>query len=1779
MISIPGYRDLTCIYESDSSQIFRAHREQDSLPVVLKRLREDCPSPQELIRYRREYAITRALAGHPGVIQALELREQGDSFCIVLEDFGADSLMSWLTRRAFSLGERLKLALKMATSLGEVHAARIIHKDINLWNVVYNPESDTLKLIDFGTSTQLTRESPEVQSPEVLEGTLATISPEQTGRMNRAVDYRTDFYSLGAAFYRLFTGRQPFEAEDPMELVHCHIARVPEPPHQICREVPEVLSGIVMKLLSKTPEERYQSVEGIVTDLSHCLSMLEQTGEITPFPLGQRDLSERLIVSQKLYGREQELKLLLAAFDRVSAGGKEMTLIAGYSGIGKTALVQELYRPLTERRGYFVSGKFEELKRDTPYTAIIDAFKQLVRYLLTEPEEQIQQWRTDLLAALGPNGKVIGKLIPEIEHLIGAQPEVEELRPNESQNRFNFVFQSFVQALSQPAHPLVVFIDDLQWVDASSLKLLRLILSASDVRSFHLIGAYRDNEVDETHPFMLFLHESEQAGHAVESIFLKPLPLEQTNQLIADSLQTDAEDTRPLSEAVHQKTQGNPFFVANLLHSLAEDGLLRLDRVAASWIWDLTAIRAVDITDNVALLMASRLSRLQADARDALMLSACVGNHFDLHTLSVVLEKNPAETLVALRPALIDSFLIPLGNEYQAFEHGAALRQGAGAVRFKFAHDRIQQAAYSLIPSARIAEVHFRIGMQLLQNQGDLFDIVNHLNHGASALADPVERGRIARLNLEAGKRAKTSAAYEQALWYLTTARGLIGSGGWECDYELTREILDEAAETSYLLSDYARMETLAEEVTQNARTCLEKARICKLRVVSYVAMSQQKKAVETGLAYLGSLGYRLPREPSLLQVGLALLRAKVSLTTKRISRLEELPEMCDPTAKVALELLELMQVPAYFYSQNLFVVLICKSAGVSFQYGISVDPSFASLAMIMGIAGDLKTGYELGKLARRLSEKYPTREAKCRILWCLNGNVMFIKEHLRGVKEGLRAAYHLGIETGDFEFAAFSANYCLAYSLLLGEELPALEREARGFDAVMSKLNQKLQQSFNRIFHQCILNLMGETREPHLLKGEILDEQELMASFEKGDEKAGIGVLLFMKLLLAAYFGEHVVALSVLEKLGQYAEYLRGMFLYPRYHFLVSLVLLGAVPWKPKAEKQRLLGIVSANQRKLKKWARHAPMNHLHVYYLVEAERHRILRRPEKALLCYRRAIELAHEHAWIGEEGLACELAGRFYLERDDERNGLASLRAARRCYVRWGAKGKVSQLFEEYGSLSGKGREQAELAEQTLTFSTTQGRTTTGKAIASLDLSSVVKASQSISQEVVQGQLLNRLMMISVENAGADLGCLILHHEGSLRVEAFLDINEDRETQVLTVPLDRFERVPSQIIRYVARTRESLVLGNACQQGGFTRDDHVRRMKIRSLLCIPILQNGALTGILYLENRTARNAFTPERVEVLRVLAAQSAISLDNARLYEQLRQALAQSQESARVKAEFLSRVSHELRTPLNPIINIPEGLVARLSPKLCARCLRCGAVFCYEEGDVLDERVSCPSCQAKGTCRKERPDLTDVDLEEHLHYLKIVTAAGRQLNAVVSDILDFSVLEMGKMTLCIEPIALGALVSEVLEMVESEARRRLVRLQGPRLPEGVTMSADPQRLKQILFNLLHNAIKFSKKEGGLVALRVELLADEVRFSVQDDGIGIAPSDQRLVFESFRQLEGLATRKYGGNGLGLAIAKMLAEGHGGGISVESQEGQGSTFSVRLPRAGPAMPSISG
>ena len=1536
-MDILGYECREIIYESDSSLIYRAQRKVDKQRVILKILKPAYPSPKSIAQFQREYEITKNL-NLINTIDVYSLESERHRWLMVLEDFGGESLTRLMQGKQFTLNEFLPLAIKIVDILSQVHERNIIHKDINPSNIVWNQKTGQIKLIDFGISTVLPKEVSTFRNPNLLEGTIAYISPEQTGRMNRAIDYRTDFYSLGVTFYQLLTRTLPFPTQDALELVYCHIARQPVAPHLHNIDIPVVISEIVLKLMAKNAEDRYKSAYGIKADLEECRRQWD-TGKINSFKLGQYDVSG-FQIPQKLYGREQEINTLLAAMERVSQGNDtlcyarraEMILVTGYSGIGKSSLVQEIYKPITKQQGYFTSGKFDQYQRNIPYSSFVQAFRSLIQQLLTESQVKIDTWRSKLLAAFGANGQVIIDVIPEVELIVGQQPTVPELAPAEAQNRFNLVFQNFIQVFTQAEHPLVLFLDDLQWSDIASLKLIELLMTASCNRYLLIIGAYRDNEVSASHPLMLTIDEIKKLGATVNEILLTNLSLPNITQLIADTLNASIEKVKPLAKLVLDKTHGNPFFINEFLKLVYSTQLLTFDFQSGAWEWNLAHIHRSEITDNVIELMASRVRQLREQTQEVLKLAACIGNSFNLETLAIVYKKAPRETASDLWEGIAAGLILPLTDTYKLIDFDIQGLAMDVKVEYKFAHDRIQQAAYSLIPGAQKQAVHYQVGQLLLENtpsqrEQKIFNIVNQLNLGCNCIIQQIEKDNLAQLNLQAGKKAKASTAYEGALRYLMVGINLLGES-WQRCYDLTLALYVEAVEAAYLCGQFDQMEELADLVLQKTSIPLDKVKVYEVKISAYSTQNQIQKAIDTGLIALKLLGVSLPKQPSKIDILLYLLETKLALLGKRIEDLIDLPQMSDKTALAIMRILSAITAAAYFATPNLLPIVIFKGVNLSIKYG-NTDLSamtYASYGLILcGRLGNIRTGSGFGNLALELLDRFNAQKIRPKVTHIVNSFVKHWHSHVRQTLPFLLESYSIAIEIGDLEYASHCRfNYCF-YFYYVGNELGFVSQEIAKFNEFIHKFKQKLYYESILITWQTVLNLMGYSDCPYRLVGQVYNEEETsLSQLEAKNNQNMIFQLYFDKLMLCYLFEKYQLALEYAAIAEKYLDGLVGTLCVPAYHFYTSLIQLAIYTNASKVEKKRLYRKMQASQNKIKKWAHHAPMNHLNKFFLIEAERYRILGQEMNAADCYDKAIALAQENKYIHEEALAYELAARFYLDAGKTTIAEAYMQNARYRYLIWGAAAKVKDLDEKYPQLLNRKLETTNPIISTITSLT--------KSSNALDFDTVMKALQTISSEIMLDSLLVNLMKIVIENAGAQTGFILLKKQERLFTAVKGNINKD-EFILIQTEINKNYQLPISLINYVEITKEDVVLNDAVNEGRFTNDPYIINNQPQSILCVPIINQGQFIGLLYLENNLSKGAFTFERLKVLKLLSSQAAIFLKNAQLYEEktalsinLQQAIEALAESNQTLEQKVIERTQELSQTLEVLKETQAKLV-------------------------------------------------------------------------------------------------------------------------------------------------------------------------------------------------------------------------------------------------------------
>ncbi|WP_437277241.1 AAA family ATPase [Sorangium sp. So ce375] len=1845
-----GYALREKMEEHADFSLFRACREGDGVPVLLKVLRAERAARAEIARFKHQCERIAQLAS-PRLVALHGVEESAGALIVVLEDFPGRALARILAARPsrrMPLCEALDLTAALAEGLAAVHAAGLIHRDLRPHNVLVGA-CGAVKITSFGVDAEITRAHERLYAPAVIADVLPYVSPEQTGRMNRGVDYRTDLYALGVILYQMLTGQRPFDALDPMELIHAHLALAPAPPSRVDPTIPEAISGIMLRLLAKNAEDRYQSAEGLLADLERCREALRGTGTIEPFVAGQHDRQDLFRIHQKLYGREQDIEALTASFERALEGSRESVLVSGYSGIGKSSLVQEILRPLARQKGYFTSGKYDQYNRDAPYSAVIQAFDGLVRQILTESEARIQRWRSAILEALGPNAQVICDVIPSLCHVLGAQPPVPAFGPLEAQNRLSRCFLLFVSVFARSAHPLVLFLDDLQWIDPASVGLLRALLADDSLEALFFCGAYRDNEVSPGHPFVRAIAELKHTGLVVRDIVLAPLARRHLLQMLSDSLKCD--DCGPLVDAVQKKTGGNPFFVKQFVRSLHDHGVLTY-KAGSGWRWDLTRIGALAYTDNVVDLMVRTIARLPPSTVEALKLAAAIGNRFDLDVLATVSECSQEEAYGRLDPAVSEGLVI-------------ARRDG-----YRFAHDKVQEGAYAMIPEADRPAFHLRIGRLLagkldLSESQSLFDVVGHLNSACDLVSDPAERLSLARMSLDAACRAEDSAAFDAALRYLELGLLHLPEDAWTSQYPLR---LEYARKTALMLSLSGRHDdalALLSGCLERAVGRLDRTEVLRLKLSVQVLKNDLPAALAEGLAALRPFGLDLPPFPDEAMVD-AQIRATMDLVReKTIEALPALPQLEDPEIRAMQDVLVELFLPCWFLSLNNHSVMLAKLVENTLRHGVSKHAIFGYIqfgAFLCG-RGDIALGYRFGRAAIDLSERYPDKksEAVLRDIW--GAFVQHWREGYPACKGSLLAGMHAGLETGQYIWAFYSAVNGMTNSLLRGLPLSDLLAEAQSYQPIrkLDKFNAItwMVGAVGQLAHQ----LSNETACPAKLKGAWVDIDEVIEEARRIDSQGSLVFANFYVVLLGVFQGAFEDAARAALPLNIETPAVAAWHGIPAFHFYAGVAFTRAADVVSPDERALFLERAELFAEKLSRWADLCPENMAHRSALLGAELARVRGDARAAGDRYDEAISLAQRGGYLHDEALANELAGLSFRALGKTTIARAYLTEAHSAYGRWSATEAMRRLERAYPDL---------VPGEILRGATPPEAA--APATTALDLGSVLKASQAISGEIVLDRLLDTLMRILVKNAGARRGCLLLARGETLFLTAEARAEGPQiEVRIPHEPEASPPDLPASLLNYVRRSREKVILDDGTAQSPIIASGDLYRYP-RSALCLPILRQAELVGLLYLENDLIAGAFTPERLSVLELLSAQAAISIANATLYADLLQ-----ENSERRRAEQAVRDSKELlqsivdnSTAVISLKNLEgrylminrryaelfhvseQAIVGRTDydvfPRERADAYRavdqevvatgtalqveeeasqddglhtyislkyplCNAAgqpyaICGISTDITERKQAEAERQARKTAEAESRAKTDFlrnmshelrtplnailgyaqilkrspDLEDRQAVgLNTIQQSGQHLLTLINDLLDLAKIEAGKLELCPEPIHLSSFLTVVADIIRVRVEQKSLHFVyevTPHLPQAVL--ADEKRLRQVLLNLLGNAVKYTDR--GRVRFGVQVLARDgtgarLRFEVEDTGVGLTPEQLGKLFQPFGRVGDV--RRRAGTGLGLMISRQLVQLMGSEIHVESRPDEGSRFwfEVTLPVteiAAPLRPS---
>ncbi|MEM8505750.1 MAG: AAA family ATPase [Cyanobacteria bacterium P01_D01_bin.1] len=1835
--SIPGYTLQSQIYTGAKTIVYRAVEQDTQRPVVIKLLRQAYPSMDGLAQFRNQYAIGRKLDS-TGVVQLYELTFYQGQLMIVMEDFGGISLAQYLDRlkqgqsgdkRKIDLSLFLSIAVQICDVLSHIHQNNIIHKDIKPDNILIHPDTKQVKLIDFSLASNLPQEQEGVQ-PKGLEGTLAYLSPEQTGRMNRGVDYRSDFYALGVTFYELITGQLPFQSEDSLALVHCHIAKEPLAPQALNADIPDMVAAIIQKLMAKNAEDRYQSAAGLKHDLERCIDSWQEAGTIPMFPLGERDQNLRFLIPEKLYGREQEIATLLTVFERVSKGSTEFVLLGGLSGIGKTAVVKEVHKPIVEKQGYFISGKFDQFNRNVPFSAIAQAFQSLIQQLLYEDDRQLEQWKTKILEAVGDNAQVLIEILPTLALIVGAQPSIATLSGVAAHNRLNQAFQKFVQVFATSDHPLVIFLDDLQWADIASIELIEKLAMETDGHLL-LVGAYRDNEVFPAHPLMQMTQMLHEANVAVSTIMLSSLQSDTLNQLSADTLRCSLAQAQRLTELVFHKAQGNPFFTHQYLKALYADGLITFDQRTQSWHYDVIQISQHALTGNVVELMAQRLEKLSDSTQAALRLAACIGNQFDLNTLSIVCDRPAAELAEDLWPALEEGILLPTNDAYKTYQNPLPISAGpilanptdptsTSIPTYQFLHDRVQQAAYASISRDRKQQTHARIGQLLLselssdEQEERLFDLVNQLNLGRETLASDQQED-LAHLNLRAGTKAKLSAAYTAAYDYYKTGIELLPATAWTAHYDLMYSLHQEGAETAYLCGQFEQADRLYARTLPKCRTSLDQVKIYRIQMTQYQLQSRYQDALAAQQSSLALLGWTIPTGADTVQSHLntEIELAKELLTQRSVESILSTEHLDDENVQEMMRILQILFYSAWLNSQPMLSLLaVTKMTVLSLRHGHTEMSPFGYVGYGMTavvLLNDYEMGYRIGEMAVRLCEQFDNADVRSMTNFLFAADVQSWSRPIRQADRYFEAAYRYGMEAGNWLTVSFmmmlSGSDRLTYGKNLNDLYAIVQTHAGFLLRVKSLTNLDIYQA---AVVQPIRQLLGLTYAPSAFDDGDFNESHYVETYRAD----GFALAWFyaVKIRHAYLLGQKSTYKELIEKFTQVEHNVASHAKTPSTVFYMAMMQLSFVEdaagesarsphWK---ELERL-------ESKLKEWAKFCAENIEHKCLILKAERARLQQRQIAASEYYDQAISIATSNGYGYEAALANELASQLYFDWKKPRLAQEYLLQSYATYSEWGAIAKLQMLQQKYPHILGTA---ASLISPRLTSSISQSQSHRACTVSlsaqslqdsanflpsntqSLDLASILKASQALSSEIQLDQLIPSLLKITLENAGANKCALMLLEADAWYVKAIAQNTDRFEVIAKDLPISTVKDLPVGLINTVRRSGETSIISDATTHRLLASDPYIIQYQPKSLLCFPILYQGRLSGILYLENRNTADAFTPSHLEVLKIIAAQAAISLENARLYQQqevlvqertqsLSRALKdleKSQTSLVQKAkmsslgQMVSGIAHEINNPINFIYgNVPAATryIRDLSELLTSYQAQCPN----------------PTPQLAEIIEEVEPNFIIEDLN---NILASIESGASRVRDIVLSLRNFSRLDESE----IKQVD----IHEGLESTLMLLRSRLVHQRNSKntteeievikhygtLPK---IKCSAGQINQVFFNILSNAVdalviqlkryqspqlstpSIDETESGpyspQIWITTEVFDRHAVITISDNGIGIPEDIHNRLFDPF-----FTTKEVGqGTGLGLAIAhQIVVEEHSGTLTVDSCLGKGSTFTVRLP-----------
>lgn len=1791
--SFPGYVIFNEINRNDQFVTYQGIRENDQKPVLIKTFTTDHPELEDIAYLKNEFDLSKNLQSQE-IVKPLVVDKFQNQLFLIFEDLGFETLRKTLKTKHFSLEENLVIAINLSHAVGAYQSEHIIHKELTPDNIFINPETLEVKISGFGSATRQLKQKLSVKSPTVLEGGLAPyISPEQTGRMNRDLDYRSDFYSLGVILYELFTGKKPFSSTDIVEIIHAHIAVQPLSPHEVNLKIPKIVSDIIMKLMSKTVEERYSSINSLEKDLKRCLKEYNEKGLIEPFPIGENDISSVFQISQKLYGREKNIKILEGILDTLPQDPPQLCLLAGYSGIGKSSIIYELQKPIYERGGFFIAGKFDQFKTNIPYSAFIFALQDLVQHILTESEERIQFWKEKILDSLGVNAGVITDVLPELKLIIGDPPKPQELDTEQTYNRFSILFQLFIKTFASPLTPLIIFLDDMQWIDSASLKLIEMLITSHQTRGLLIVGAYRSNEVDRYHPFIVAIERIKQSFGKVTEMDVLPLNLSEVGELIGDTLHQPYTKVQDLAKVVYDKTQGNPFFINQLLTFLYEEKLIWFNPETAEWTWSIEKIQSAKVTDNIVTLLINKIQKCSPITLNILKIASCTGHSFDAGLINRIAEYPPEVVLKHLQEAIDEGFIVPDEHITEIFfdsdHHLDQLITTEGKTRtLRFQHDRVQQAAYSLTPPEERKVIHYKIGKILLSNKNEqnrddkIFDIAFQINHAFDLIKDPKEKLEYSRLNLMAGEKAMKAVAYRTAIEFLRYGLNFLPNERWKFNYDLAFPLQLHLAECSFLTGEYEQAQELFQHTLRHAISDQEKITIYVLRIKLYISTTQYEEAIQNGRLALNLLGVDLPKNISKISILKELLKVKWNLFGRDSISILNMPIIEDPIQTQIINIMFLLIAPAYLSTKDLYAYIVLKGLNMSLNWGNCPNTSyyFGAYGIILNILfKDLKGSAEYGKIALDLSQRFSDQSAIPATKFLVGAFIIPLHKHIRYSIEILKSGFEIGITVGDFIYGVYALAQLMSNQYLSGKNLHELYTSLQEYKDFVSKIK-----AHNRGYmfigaHQMILALTGKTHHPSMMGSDTFNEEEFFKSLEENNFPLSLFFVYVFKMQLTFLFERYEETIEVGKKAEAIANAVKGHPINIEKDFYYSLAICQLASERRDESVTALLKEVRPCLKRMKKFAASCPENYLHKYLLIKAEMSRLEGEKEKTIELYDKAIDSARENDYIQNEAIANELFAKFWLAQNKLNLAKQYIVEAHYDYYCWGADAKVKELEDKYPQiLNRRSKDKPVDSSSSEKMPELQNQT--------MDLAAIFKTSEILSAEIELDTLMKELLKIVLENAGAERALLILEKEGKWIIQAEKKYN-DVDLNV-NKPIEKGHNFMAlSLIMYVLRTKEAVVLDEAEKEGLFTSDPYIVFNHVKSLMALPLTHQGKMIGVLYLENNLTSKAFTPERVEILKLLSSQMANSLENALLYS--RQAnLTRDLQVSNTKLEDYSQNlerkvylrTHELKEKneqlqetLKQIKDMQKKLIQQEKlvsfgniAKNIASDMKNPLNYIYNFSEMSQELIKDLEEQ-KDKDPKAILDILNQNLQK-------INEHAKKADTIITSLLNDSrgVEDVKEMT------DINKLIRDYADLVYYKYYKRdpLFSLSiethyDPNLPK---VPVIPQSIGRVIYTMIDNAClatDIKKKESGALDFSPNLIIstfaqdNQIMIKIRDNGIGIEKETLENIFSNFVS----SKTEWKGSSVALSISHdIIVQEHKGTISIDSEPGVFTEATITLP-----------